>query len=52
MSMEMSCGQMIDDVRIAVNGRWPVEFFGRTGGVVPTVAEVIEAVEKQWERRS
>jgi 2-oxoglutarate ferredoxin oxidoreductase subunit alpha len=46
VSMEMSCGQMIDDVRIAVNGRWPVEFFGRTGGVVPTVAEVVESVVK------
>lgn len=40
VSIEMSCGQMVDDVRLAANGRWPVEFFGRSGGVVPTVAEV------------
>lgn len=41
VSIEMSCGQMVDDVRLAANGRWPVEFFGRSGGVVPTVAEVV-----------
>ena len=35
LSVEMNMGQMVDDVRLAVNGRVPVEFFGRTGGIIP-----------------
>ncbi len=42
----MSMGQMVEDVRLAANGACPVEFFGRTGGVVPSPAEVLEAIEK------
>jgi len=38
--VEMSTGQMVEDVRLAINGKVPVEFFGRCGGVVPSVAEV------------
>ncbi len=38
--VELSNGQMVEDVRLAVNGRVPVEFFGRTGGNVPSVEEV------------
>jgi len=45
LTVEMSMGQMVDDVRLAVNGRKPVEFFGHTGGIVPTPAEVVEAVK-------
>ena len=41
ISVEMSLGQMIDDVRIAVNGQKEVSFFGRTGGMVPTVREIV-----------
>jgi 2-oxoglutarate ferredoxin oxidoreductase subunit alpha len=41
VSIEMSCGQMVDDVRIAVNGVKPVSFYGRTGGVVPTVKDIL-----------
>lgn len=40
ISVEMSTGQMIDDVRIAVNGLKPVGFVGRAGGVIPTAKEV------------
>jgi 2-oxoglutarate ferredoxin oxidoreductase subunit alpha len=40
ISVEMSAGQMVEDVRLAVNGRAPVDFFGRTGGVVPTQEEI------------
>ena len=36
---------MGDDVRLAVNGKKPVEFYGRTGGIVPTVREIITQVE-------
>jgi len=40
ISVEMSAGQMVEDVRLAVNGRSPVRFYGRTGGVVPTQEEI------------
>jgi 2-oxoisovalerate ferredoxin oxidoreductase alpha subunit len=38
--VELSNGQMLEDVRLAVNGKIPVEFYGRTGGNVPSVEEV------------
>lgn len=38
--VELSTGQMVDDVRLAVNGKVPVEFYGRVGGCVPSVEEV------------
>ena len=44
ITLEMSMGQLVEDVRLAVNGRCPVEFFGRTGGVIPSVKEVTEAI--------
>lgn len=45
LTVEMNMGQMVDDVRLAVNGRRPVEFFGRTGGVIPTPVEVLAKLE-------
>jgi pyruvate/2-oxoacid:ferredoxin oxidoreductase alpha subunit len=42
--VEMSNGQMIEDVRLALNGRRPVEFFSRVGGNVPSHAEVLALV--------
>ena len=50
LSVEMNMGQMIDDVRLAVNGQAPVEFFGRTGGVIPTPAEVLAKIRAINER--
>ncbi|MDR0937604.1 MAG: 3-methyl-2-oxobutanoate dehydrogenase subunit VorB [Oscillospiraceae bacterium] len=44
LAVEMSAGQMVDDVRLAVNGKRPVKFFGRTGGVIPTPNEVLEQI--------
>jgi 2-oxoglutarate/2-oxoacid ferredoxin oxidoreductase subunit alpha len=44
--LEMSMGQMVDDVRLAVNGERPVHFYGRTGGMVPTVADMVTQIEK------
>jgi len=41
ISVEMSTGQMIDDVKIANAGRLPVHFYGRTGGMVPTPDAII-----------
>ena len=38
--VELSNGQMVEDVRLALNGRVPVEFYGRVGGNVPSVEEV------------
>ena len=46
LSVEMSMGQMIEDVRLAVHDRVPVEFCGRTGGVIPTPAEVLAKLEE------
>ena len=46
MSVEMSMGQMIDDVKIAVNGKLPVSFFGRTGGMIPSPEEIVSAVKE------
>lgn len=46
LTVELSNGQMIDDVRLAVNGKVPVEFYGRTGGIVPTPAEIAEQIER------
>ncbi len=44
--VEMSAGQMIDDVRLAVGKDYPVEFFGRMGGIVPLPDDVLEAVQR------
>jgi 2-oxoglutarate ferredoxin oxidoreductase subunit alpha len=44
--VEMSMGQMVEDVELSLGGGKSVHFFGRTGGVVPTPEEVMEAVEK------
>ncbi len=46
LTVEMSMGQMVEDVRLAVNGVCPVEFYGRTGGVIPSPDEIVEAIEK------
>lgn len=42
LCVEMSCGQMIDDVRLAVNGKVPVSFYGRCGGMIPEPEELSE----------
>jgi len=52
LTVEMSLGQMVDDVRLAVNGRCPVRFFGRTGGMVPSDEEVLAEIEKMVEGRT
>lgn len=44
--VEMSAGQMVEDVLLAVNGRSSVDFHGRMGGIVPTPDEIIEKAEK------
>ena len=44
--VEMSMGQMVDDVKLAINCSRPVEFFGRTGGVIPAPAEILEKIKE------
>lgn len=46
LTVEMSNGQMVEDVRLAVNGKKPVHFFGRAGGMVPTKAQIYAEVKK------
>jgi len=46
LSVEMSMGQMVEDIKLATEGRAPVYFFGRTGGIIPTPAEIVEEVKK------
>ncbi|MFC2347711.1 MAG: 3-methyl-2-oxobutanoate dehydrogenase subunit VorB [Bacteroides sp.] len=45
MSVEMSAGQMVEDVKLAVNGKVPVVHFGRMGGMIPSPNEVLEAMK-------
>ncbi len=47
LTVEMSTGQMVEDVEKVVAGRKPVEFFGRTGGVVPTPEELKDKLRKR-----
>ncbi len=47
LTCEMSMGQMVEDVMLSVEGVRPVYFYGRSGGNVPTPAEVVAAVKKQ-----
>jgi len=45
LSVEMNAGQMIEDIRLAVDGKVPVEHYGRFGGMVHSPNEVLEALE-------
>jgi 2-oxoglutarate ferredoxin oxidoreductase subunit alpha len=44
--VELSAGQMIEDVRLATNCRLPISFFGRVGGVVPLPEDVLYEINK------
>jgi len=46
LAVELSCGQMVDDVKLAVAGKAPVVFYGRAGGGVPSVDEILERIEQ------
>ena len=46
LSVEINAGQMIEDIRLAVEGRVPVYHYGRMGGMVPGPDEIVEAVER------
>ena len=49
LDVEMSLGQMLDDVNLAVAERTPVKFYGRCGGVIPSVSEVEQAAKDTYE---
>ena len=46
LTVEMSLGQMVDDVRLAVEGEKPVYFEGRAGGSIPTLTQIVDAAER------
>ena len=43
---ELNMGQMVDDVKVAIDCKKPVSFFGRTGGMIPAPADVLAEIEK------
>ncbi len=49
--VEMSTGQMLEDVELAVLGKKPVTFYGRQGGIVPSPEEVIVQIKKLLKKK-
>jgi 2-oxoglutarate ferredoxin oxidoreductase subunit alpha len=47
LSIEMSMGQMVEDVERSVMGKRPVKWYGKCGGEVPTPEEIMEVVKEQ-----
>ena len=47
LSVEMNAGQMVEDVRLSVQHKVPVEHFGRTGGIIHTPEEILDALEQK-----
>ena len=47
LSIELNAGQMVEDVRLSVQHKVPVEHFGRTGGIIHTPEEILEALEQK-----
>ncbi len=50
LSFEMSMGQMVEDVKLAAEGRAEVSVYGRPGGVVPTPAELFRVISKTYHK--
>jgi 2-oxoglutarate/2-oxoacid ferredoxin oxidoreductase subunit alpha len=48
LDFEMNMGQMIDDVKLSLEGAGEVSFYGRTGGVIPTSTEVLRVITRQY----
>jgi 2-oxoglutarate ferredoxin oxidoreductase subunit alpha len=47
LSVELNAGQMVEDIRLVVNGRIKVEHFGRLGGIVYTPDEIVRALKEK-----
>lgn len=45
LSVEMSSGQMVEDVKLAVEGKCKVDHYGRMGGMIPSPEEIVEAIK-------
>jgi 2-oxoglutarate ferredoxin oxidoreductase subunit alpha len=45
LTIELNSGQMIEDVRLAVEGKVPVDYYGRMGGMLPTPEEIVQHLE-------
>lgn len=50
ISIEMSEGQMVEDVRLSVNGERPVYFYGKSGGIIPTQEDILDEIYKICEK--
>ena len=50
LCIEMNMGQMLEDVKLANEGTVPIDFFGKAGGAIPSVEEVIEHARKSIEK--
>jgi len=50
LTVELNAGQMVEDVRLGVNGKCPVEQYGRMGGIIPSPEEIVEVVEKMYSK--
>ena len=50
LTVEMSQGQMVEDVRLAVNGKKPVYFYGRNGGMIPEQEAIIAQAKSYLEK--
>ena len=48
LSVEINAGQMVEDIRLAINGKVPVEHFGRGGGIVPDPDEIVKALKEKF----
>jgi len=46
LSVELNAGQMVEDVKLAVNGKRPVHFYGRMGGMIPTQKEILDKIKE------
>lgn len=46
LTVEMNSGQMVEDVRLGVEGRCPVQFYGRMGGIIPSPEEIVTALNR------
>ena len=47
LSVEMSSGQMVEDVKLAVDGQIKVDHYGRMGGIIPTPEEIVTALKEK-----
>jgi 2-oxoglutarate ferredoxin oxidoreductase subunit alpha len=51
LDVEMNAGQMVEDVRLAVNGKKEVHFYGRLGGMIPSPEDILHEIEEKLVRR-